>query len=136
MTNNDPNKILIVEDEPAIRRLYNLLISLHFPGLSVDAVCDGVDAVSSFARSHPATILMDSKMPVLDGVTACLHLQKICMLKNWQLPKFIICAGTLSRQERLLLGGIDPLPAMLAKPIHNRDLIHVLGATLQDIQGR
>ncbi len=60
--------ILIVEDNAAMRRLIRSLI-----GDLADAVheCeDGAQALDAYQRHRPDWVLMDIKMPGLDGITA------------------------------------------------------------------
>lgn len=60
--------ILIVDDEPEIVRLVQLL--LHEIGATVHGATDGADALR-FVREHgmPRLILLDLQMPVMDGPT-------------------------------------------------------------------
>jgi len=61
-------KILIVEDNAAMRRLIRTLLS----GLA-GALCeceDGLEALPAYLRHRPDWVLMDIKMPGLDGIEA------------------------------------------------------------------
>lgn len=122
----DQEKLLIVEDEPSLRRLYSILVNDNFPGVSVDSVFDGVDAVDHFAQQQPGTILLDMNLPVLDGLTTCQHMHKICRCRGWDLPNMIICSASIKMQDRLLISQLNPSPTVLAKPVANRALINTL----------
>ncbi|MBN2048348.1 MAG: response regulator [Anaerolineaceae bacterium] len=62
-------KILIVEDEKDIRQL--ITFTLQYAGHVVVAGKDGNEAVSLAKQELPDLILMDVRMPRLDGYEAC-----------------------------------------------------------------
>jgi CheY-like chemotaxis protein len=57
--------ILLVEDDPAIRRMMQL--ALEDEGYEVVSVSDGVDALGAIARRPPGLILLDLRMPRMNG---------------------------------------------------------------------
>ncbi len=61
--------VLIVEDDDAIRE--SIVEVLIFAGHSVDAVANGMEALSHLKSKHrkPDLILLDLMMPVMDGWT-------------------------------------------------------------------
>jgi two-component system, OmpR family, phosphate regulon response regulator PhoB len=59
-------KILVVEDDVALRNLYKY--SLTVEGFAVDAVGDGVDALRSIDQSLPDLIVLDLILPRFDGI--------------------------------------------------------------------
>ncbi len=61
-------KILLVDDEPDIIAIYKT--KLEEAGFEVSTARDGVEAVAAAAASRPDLILMDMKMPNMDGVAA------------------------------------------------------------------
>jgi DNA-binding NarL/FixJ family response regulator len=62
--------ILLVDDEPAIRRGLRMRLELE-PDLSVVGEAgDGAAALDSAARLAPAVVLMDVEMPNMDGIEA------------------------------------------------------------------
>ena len=61
--------ILVVEDEGDIREL--LVVTLRFYGHEVYTGCDGEEALPLTRQTHPELILMDVRMPNLDGYAAC-----------------------------------------------------------------
>jgi len=61
-----PPKVLIVEDDPAIRGL--LVAALRREPLTVDAAGDGVEALAFVRDAHYAVIVTDLMLPRLDGV--------------------------------------------------------------------
>jgi len=63
-----PVHIMIVDDNAGIRRVIRTLLSGR--NASFTECGDGMDAVAEFARSRPDIVLMDIRMPQLDGLGA------------------------------------------------------------------
>lgn len=66
--------ILIVDDEQDILNLYQEV--LIGAGFMVITALNGVEAVEVVKQKHPSLVLMDVKMPVMNGVEAVLKLRK------------------------------------------------------------
>lgn len=65
-----PIKILLVDDQALFREGLRKILSGH-PGLEVvGEAANGAEALRLAATTHPAVVLMDLQMPVLDGVAA------------------------------------------------------------------
>jgi DNA-binding response OmpR family regulator len=62
-------KILIAEDEPDIRAL--IVYGLRFAGYTVIEALDGREAIKLAEREQPDLILLDVRMPKMDGYEAC-----------------------------------------------------------------
>jgi DNA-binding NarL/FixJ family response regulator len=61
-------RVLIVEDNPAMRRLIAILI--RDDAEAVYECDDGVGALAAYARHRPDWVLMDIEMAHMDGLTA------------------------------------------------------------------
>jgi two-component system, OmpR family, response regulator len=59
-------KVLLVDDEPDIRRIGQLSLS-KIGGFTVVQASSGVQALELAARERPDVVLLDVMMPVLDG---------------------------------------------------------------------
>jgi CheY-like chemotaxis protein len=68
--------LLIVEDNPALRRLIGRVVS----GLADDIheCCDGSEALPAYRRYHPVLVLMDIEMKEMDGITATREITAAC----------------------------------------------------------
>jgi len=61
-----PNKILIVDDQKGVRRLLEELFKKE--GWSVYIAADGLEAISMVKEPIPDIVLMDMKMPNMNGL--------------------------------------------------------------------
>jgi HD-like signal output (HDOD) protein/CheY-like chemotaxis protein len=61
-------KILIVDDEPAVARLFQM--ALERDGYRVTTAANGFEGAAAAMRQKPDLILMDIEMPEMDGVAA------------------------------------------------------------------
>lgn len=62
-------RILIVDDEKAIRE--SIGDYLMAKGFSIAIACDGVEAIEKVKNDFFDLIIMDVRMPNMDGITAC-----------------------------------------------------------------
>ena len=65
MTRADQRPILVVDDDEII--LSTLTLFLEDEGYAVVAASNGKEALEHMEREHPRLILLDMKMPVMDG---------------------------------------------------------------------
>jgi CheY-like chemotaxis protein len=66
-------KVLIVDDEPNVRRLSHKILSKKFEVFEAE---DGQQAIDFANAQKPDVILMDMMMPKVDGLTACYAIKK------------------------------------------------------------
>ncbi len=65
--------VLIADDEPGIRNL--LRITLNLDGIRLIEAANGVEAIALARAAHPDVVLLDVKMPLLDGFEVCRRLR-------------------------------------------------------------
>ncbi len=70
------SKILIVEDEDAIRRVLKKVLSDEYPKSIIDEAVDGVDAVSKIKAAAYNLVICDIKMPKKDGIEVLNFIKK------------------------------------------------------------
>ena len=69
-------RVLLVDDQALFREGLEILLSVHKDIQVVGQACNGQEAVEVAAKVQPDVILMDVRMPVLDGVRATSRLKK------------------------------------------------------------
>jgi CheY-like chemotaxis protein len=72
--------ILIVDDEPAFREIFGTKLGAE--GFRVETAENGEVALAKAKALKPDLILMDVKMPVMDGATAVLKLREDPEIKD------------------------------------------------------
>jgi len=69
---NEP-KILVVDDDPGFREI--LSVKLSSEGMQIETAENGLEAVEKAKSIKPDLILMDVKMPKMEGTEAALKLK-------------------------------------------------------------
>lgn len=62
-------RLLLVDDDPLVRRSLRMLFELHDVTI-VGEASNGAEAVEAVARLNPTMVLMDVNMPKMDGIQA------------------------------------------------------------------
>jgi CheY-like chemotaxis protein len=60
--------ILVVDDEPTLRRLIHLTLG---PDHHVSEAADGAEALHRLLADHPDLAIVDVAMPIMDGLAVC-----------------------------------------------------------------
>lgn len=108
-------RILVAEDDPTSQLLVRELLGRR--GALVTLVSTGAEAVAAVAGGLHDLVLMDIRMPEMDGLTAC---RRIRALPNGGLPIVALTANALvGERERCLAAGMD---GYLTKPLEPETL--------------
>ncbi|QIB66869.1 response regulator [Kineobactrum salinum] len=116
---SEPRPVLLVEDNALNREM--LTRRLTRAGLRVIAAVDGEQALALMASEHPAVVLMDMNLPVMDGWTACRHARQDEMLRGIPIIALTAHATEADRCNALAAGCDDyatkpiDFPELLAK---------------------
>jgi len=116
-------KVLIVDDEPNVRRLLRAMLSKTFEVFEAE---DGRQAIEMASTQRPNVILMDMMMPRLDGLTAC-H-----MLKNDPATKTIpvIMVTAIGFELNIKLSQQMGASGYVTKPFSSEGLLDKIAQVL------
>jgi len=80
-------KVLIADDQELIRESLKIIL-LSKPDIEVtDAVCDGLEVIRSVREKRPDIILLDIRMPRLDGVSCTKIIKEGEAIERFELPR-------------------------------------------------
>ena len=89
-------KILVVDDEQAIRILFDRLLSRK--GYEVILAENGQEALELLQREHPNAVILDLKMPGMDGIAV---LQDIRLVDR-KVPVIVLMGTRICEMEQQL----------------------------------
>ena len=119
-------RILTVDDEEAIRRLVRE--NLEIAGYEVVEAAEGREALQKVADERPDLIILDVKMPVLDGWAVLRTLRQNPETEN--LPVVML---TVLTDDASVAGGWGiGADFYLTKPFEPQQLVQVVGRLLAD----
>jgi len=97
--------LLIIEDDLVLARMYQTLLQNH--GYDVKTAADGETGLKKALDIHPDLILLDIRMPKMDGMTVMRHLRE----DNWGKTAPIIILTNLDLTDDRLTGVVKDQPS-------------------------
>ena len=103
MAPRDPDVILVVEDDPAIRQL--ILWMLDDRGYNVVSASDGREALNCATQYQPSLVILDLGLPIYDGVRVAGALRA----GNHPAPELIVVSADRDAQRKAASIGASTL---------------------------
>ena len=109
-------KVMVADDQSLIRESLKIILSAHSDIEVVATVEDGNHVLSSIPQTHPDLILMDIRMPGMDGVLATKEVKehypdiKIIILTTFDDDEFIklfLSEGTVRNYLSTILAKLN-----------------------------
>jgi two-component system, cell cycle response regulator len=105
MNENAQITVLVVDDSPENISLLSRILKIS--GYGIQTAAGGAEAIESATKSPPDLIILDIKMPLMDGIEACYHLKADPRTSNIPII-FISALGEASDKARAFkAGGVD-----------------------------
>ena len=95
-------RMLVVDDDPAWRALYRMAYESHF---DIFEATDGYQGLLALESVDPDVILLDLRMPKMDGLDFIRRLDD-----KGVHPPIVVCSGAINGGERPLLPGVPLTP--------------------------
>ncbi|TMK88692.1 MAG: response regulator [Actinobacteria bacterium] len=97
--------ILIVDDDPVVRRM--LQLSFESEGFDVLTAADGIEGLEAMRKGKPAVVVLDIMMPKLDGMKVMRELQSDDNLRGTPVILLSAKATSLDIELGLKAGAAD-----------------------------
>jgi len=99
MSEKNPIRVLVVDDHPVVREGLSVIVDVEDDITVVGQAWDGAEAIRQAHQLHPDVVLMDLKMPNVDGVAAIEHIRA-------ELPDTYVLVLTTYADEEYIMAGI------------------------------
>ena len=121
-----PNRILIVDDEPAITQFIAKAVKATLPECEVVEAHDGFRAGTILATLRPDVVILDLRMPGMDGYEVCRLIKSQEVTKHAEVLAMTAYPSP-EGQERILACGAR---VCFTKPLNIEDLLAAVKASL------
>jgi len=94
----NPVRVLLVDDDALVRAGLRMILSADTTIEVVGEAANGREAITAAAELHPTVVLMDIRMPDIDGITATEHLRRlpraphVIVLTTFHLDEYVFAA--------------------------------------------
>jgi CheY-like chemotaxis protein len=113
-------RLLIVEDETALRNVYTKLFRLH--GFEVHEAANGKEAIKLMKAIKPDVVILDALMPVMGGIEFLRVIKikenypntRVLLLSNLSVPQTVSQSKALGADKYLLKASVSPTELVAA----------------------
>jgi len=124
----DMANILVIDDRQDNLIAISALLRNLLPEISVITSQSGADGISKAVENQPDVILLDIKMPVMDGFEACSIVKNDIRTKHIPIIMLTAIRTNLESRIKALENGAD---VFLTKPIEETELVAQIKAMLR-----
>jgi len=126
-----PPHVLIAEDVAMNMLLFSTLLTKNIEDVIISQAANGYEAMKLAEKNQYDLILMDLRMPVMDGIEATKKIRRIEENKDYRTPIIALTASAIKEEEiRSLEAGMDDF---LSKPVDEKKLISCFRQYLKPI---
>lgn len=124
----DSCRVLIVDDNARARAGLRALLSVQHELTIVGEAADGQEAVRMVGRARPDVVLLDERMPRMDGLEATRRIKE-----RWPEVRVIVLSMVVTRRTLALAAGAD---GFLSKGCPAEELLEAILGRCQAGAGR
>ena len=117
----DSVTVMVVDDEALVRSGVSMILNAA-DGVKVVATCAGPDAIEMFHKHRPDVVLLDIRMPVVDGLTV------LRQLREQRNPPAVSMLTTFSADAQVAAALRDGAAGFLLKDSEPDDLVAAVRA--------
>ena len=94
-------RVLIADDQKSVGTSLAEMVG-HCHHHVVEVVSTGMEAIQAYDRHHPDVVLMDYRMPKLNGITACRYIlakdpnARVILISGWSAPVAPEASGAMA----------------------------------------
>ncbi len=127
-----PLRVLVVDDEPQVRHIVQLMLQTGHLGLEVLTAADGMEALAIAAAERPEMVILDRAMPGMDGFEVCRRLRADPATALTPIMLLTAHDGPELVEEGFLAGADD----YVVKPVRREVLVARVRRMLERTYGR
>jgi CheY-like chemotaxis protein len=120
-----PLTALVCDDDAQIRHLMTNLLKNYF---AIAEAANGVEACMMLGESPPDLLVLDIRMPKMDGLAVCRQIRK---MSKCAMVKVVIVSAFIDKETRQALDGLAD--AIVTKPFSSADFIRVCLAAVGEM---
>lgn len=124
-------RILVVEDD--VDTIEMLRIALRRVGYNVDIAANGYEALSLARRWRPQAIVLDLRLPGMDGYEALTHLKRSLVTQS--IPIIVISAHVADPDKEIIQLKAMGVRSFLPKPFSVNRLVAEIGRVTNTVRG-
>lgn len=117
----EPLKVLVVDDEANVRAVMVRVLKKIDPPMEIEEASDGFEAGRKFTQMIPNLVLLDLKLPGVDGLKVCRQIRRDDPLRQVKILVVSAYADDMTRRQAISAGADD----FLAKPFDVSDLVSI-----------
>jgi DNA-binding NarL/FixJ family response regulator len=114
-----PLRLVIADDRPRTRRAVRALLAAHAGFEVVGEASDGEEALAQVAELQPELVLLDVRMPRLDGIAATAQIKA-----RWPTIRVVVHSLAVERRNEALDVGADAFVAKGGRPDELLSALH------------
>jgi DNA-binding response OmpR family regulator len=129
LDNKNHKRIMIIDDDVDITNLFKIFLEGN--GYNIDAYTSPIEGIKNFRKNSHDLILLDLKMPEMNGMTLYRKIKEID-------DTVVVCLSTADKNyiQELQKDILDVEKTVIYKPILLRDLKNRIDSLLHDKESK